>query len=119
MASLDWQVRRRIELASSRGGQLDDPTHSALAAERARRVMMRMYWGLLSAPLAGYLLYTWLNTDNVVWLVFGGVWVLVLIGVVARLLIFQRARSQHLMDADFDGLRQIALKHRMTYRRRD
>jgi hypothetical protein len=119
MASLDWQVRRRIELASSRGGLLEDPAHAALAAERGRRGIVRMSWGLLTAPLAAYLLWSWLDTDNVSSLALGSLCVLVLAGVVARLVILQRVRSQHLMSADFDGLREIALKHRMTYRRRD
>lgn len=119
MASLDWQVRRRIELASQRGGLLDDPAHAALAAERGRHVIMRTCWGLLSAPLAAYLLWSWSETGSASMLGSGGFCALVFVIVVARIWTHQRARSQHLMNADFEDLRRIALNHRTTYRRRD
>lgn len=119
MASLDWEDRRRIELASHRGGSLDDPTHAALAAERGHQMAVRLYWGLVFAPLALYLLWSWLETGSTVQLWLAGFCALVLVFVVVRILVYQRVRSQHLSDADFEGLREVALKHRTTYRRRD
>jgi hypothetical protein len=32
---------------------------------------------------------------------------------------YQRGRSRHLANADFDALREVAQTHRTTYRRRD
>jgi hypothetical protein len=119
MASLEWENRRRIELASHRGGPLEDPTHAALAAERGRRVVGRMYWGLLLAPLALYLLWSWLETGSTPRLWLGGFCLLVLVIVGSRILVYQRARWQHLENADFEGLRAVAHDHRTTYRRRD
>jgi len=119
MASLDWEDRRRIELASHRGGSLDDPAHAALAAERGHRVTVRLYWGLLFAPLALYLLWSWLETGGAAQLWLGGFCAVVLVFVVSRILVYQRMRSQHLQYADFEGLREVARKHRTTYRRRE
>ena len=119
MAALDWESRRRVELASHRGGLLDDPAHAALAAERGRRAIVRMCWGLVTAPVAALLLWLGLETGEMSPLWFGGFVALVFLIVLSRLLVYQRARSQHLMNADFDELRRIATQHRMTYRRRD
>lgn len=119
MASLGWEDRRRIELASHRGGSLDDPIYAALAAERGQRVVARMYWGLLFAPLGLYLLWSWLETGSPWQMWLGGFCALIFVIVAARILVYQRVRSQHLRDADFDGLRNMAQRHRTTYRRRD
>jgi pyridoxine 5'-phosphate synthase PdxJ len=118
MASLDWQVRRRIELSSRRGVTVEDPTHAALAAERAQRSIIRLYWGLISGPIAAALLYTGLAGDSSVRSVVGALAAVVFVVVAARLVVHARARQRHLATADFEGIRAVAQTHRMTYRRR-
>lgn len=119
MAALDWQDRRAIERSSWRGGILDDPTHAALAAERARRASTQTSWALLFAPLAGWLLWTGLQSSSALRLWSGGFWAALFLVAVYRVVGYQRARSEHLMTADFDGLRDLAAAHRERYRRRE
>jgi hypothetical protein len=119
MASLDWQVRRRIELSSRRGVALEDPTHAALAAERAHQSIRSLYWGLVCGPIAAALVWMGTTSGSTVILVFAALAALLFAVIVARLVIHHRARARHLATADFDGIRQIALTHRTTYRRRD
>ena len=119
MASLDWQDRRRIELASHRGDDLDDPIHAALAVERAHQFSVPLYWALLIvAPVAVYLLWSWSATGDVVRLGAGAVAALVALVLLARIIVYHRARVRHLAIADFDDTRAVALAHRTTYRRR-
>jgi hypothetical protein len=119
MASLDWQDRRHVELSSKRGEHLDNPAHAALAAERARRASARLYWGLASGPIAAFLLVSALDTGSTWRLWFGGFWTLLFLIVVWTIASYQRGRSRHLANADFDALREVAQTHRTTYRRRD
>ena len=119
MASLDWQDRRRIELSSRRGVALENPTHAALAVERAHQSIRSLYWGLISGPIAAGLLWTGIVRPSTVSLVVGGLAALVFALVVGRLVIHHQARARHLPAADFDGTREIARTHRTTYRRRD
>jgi choline-glycine betaine transporter len=118
MAALDWQDRRRIELSSRRGAAIDDPAHAALAAERAQQSITRLYWGLVSGPVAAALLYTGITGGRTVRTVLGMLAALVFLVVAARLVVHHRARQRHLATADFDATREIAEHHRMTYRRR-
>lgn len=119
MASLDWQDRRRIELASHRGDDLDDPVHAALAVERGRQFSAPLYWALLiAAPVAAYLLWSWSATGGVMRLWAGAVAALVAVVLLTRIVVYRRARARHLAIADFDDARAVALAHRTTYRRR-
>lgn len=118
MASLDWQDRRRIELSSRGGVTFDDPTHAALAAERAHRSSVGLYWTLLSGPVAMVLVWLGLSAGPPVLLWFGLFLALLFAFAVWTIVVRQRARVRHLATADFDALREIALKHRTTYRRR-
>lgn len=119
MASLDWQERRRVELSTRRGDGLASPVHAALAAERARRAMVRLYVGLASGPIAAVLLLSALDTGSAWRLWFGGFWAVVFLLVLWNISSYQRARSHHLDTADFDALRTLAHTHRATYRRRE
>jgi hypothetical protein len=118
MASLDWQDRRRIELSSRRGASFDDPTHAALAAERAHRSSVRVYWLLISGPIAAALLWWGLTAGSALRVGFGGFFAAIFAYTVARLAVYQSARTRHLATADFEALREIAQRHRYTYRRR-
>ena len=118
MASLDWQDRRRIELSSRRSVTIEDPTHAALAAERAQRSIVRLYWGLISGPIAAALLYTGIAGDSSVRIIGGALAATVFVVVAARLVVHARARQQHLAAADCEGIRAVAQTHRTTYRRR-
>jgi hypothetical protein len=118
MASLDWQDRRRIELSSRRDAAFDDPTHAALAAERAHRSSVRMYWLLISGPIAAALLWWGLTTGNSVYVGLGGFFAVIFAYTVTRLAVYHSARTRHLATADFEALREIAQRHRYTYRRR-
>jgi choline-glycine betaine transporter len=118
MAALDWQDRRRIELSSRRGTTIDDPTHAALAAERAQQSITRLYWGLVSGPVAAALLYTGVTGGSSVRTILGALVALMFVAVAARLVVHYHARQRHLTTADFDATRELAQHHRMTYRRR-
>ena len=118
MASLDWQDRRRIELSSRRGAAFDDPTHAALAAERAHRSSVRVSWLLISGPVAAVLLWSGLTAGSSVRVGLGGFFAAIFAFAVARLVVNHGARTRHLATADFDALREIAQHHRYTYRRR-
>ena len=118
MASLDWQDRRRIELASRRSASFEDPTHAALAAERAHRLSVRTYWFLISGPIAAALVWSGLNAGSSVRLWVGGVFAVIFAYAVILLAVYHSARSRHLATADFEALREIAQRHRYTYRRR-
>jgi hypothetical protein len=118
MASLHWQDRRRIELSSRRGVVFDDPTHAALAAERAHRLAARTYWFLISGPVAALLLWSGLQADSAVRVWFGGFFAVIFAYTLVLLVTYHGARTRHLATADFEALREIAEQHRYTYRRR-
>lgn len=118
MASLDWQIRRRIELSNRGGATFDDPTHAALAAERAHRSSVRVYWLLISGPIAAALVWSGLTAGSSVRVGLGGFFAVIFAGTVILLAVYHSARSRHLATADFEALREIAQRHRYTYRRR-
>lgn len=120
MASLDWQDRRQIEFASYRGDHLDDPAHAALAGELGRQRSLPLIVALLvTAALAAFLLWSWVEAGSTVGLWLGGVCAVIAATLLARVIVYRRARARHLHTADFDAVRTVALQHRTTYRRRD